>query len=46
MLGIAAGEVVAYSNCRSKCVIFDPHYKNDTYRVLNGNVLNLQGDGF
>jgi hypothetical protein len=31
VLGIADGDVIAYSNCRAKCVIFDPHYKNGTY---------------
>jgi glutathionylspermidine amidase/synthetase len=31
ILGVTSGNVVAYSNCKNQCVIFEPHYQNGTY---------------
>jgi hypothetical protein len=31
VLGVAPGNVPAYSNCNAKCVVFAPHKENGTY---------------
>lgn len=30
-LGVAAGNVPAFSNCKAQCVVFDPYYQAGTY---------------
>lgn len=30
-LGVATGEVIAYSNCNAQCLVREPYYQNGTY---------------
>lgn len=51
VLGETAGNIIAYSNCNAKCVIFDPHYNNGIYTGIQWQcvefarrwLLNCQG---